>query len=117
MRPLQGILDKFSKFIDFHVVITENQNKRKYDNAEEYSLVYIFFIFNFQNVVQLFCCHFRGRYSDKFTCSTSVLWEVSEVIEKISTSRIFLELLKLFLGPDMFMKRFKNCGYTVLILS
>ena len=61
VRRLQGILDKFSKFIDFHVVITEKQNNRKMIMLENI-LQYIYFSFsNFQNVVPLFCCHFRGR--------------------------------------------------------
>ena len=74
-------------------------------------------ILNSTNVLQnlLFCCHSRGRYSGKFTHGTSVLWEVGEVIEKISTYRFFLNLLKLFLGPYIFIKQFKNWGSTVLL--
>ena len=48
-----------------------------------------------------------------FTYDTSVLWEVGEVIELIFTPRFFLNLLKLFLGPYIFIKQYKNWGSTV----
>ena len=38
----------------------------------------------------------KGGYIVLFTYGTSELWEVGEVIEKISTSRFFLNLLNLF---------------------
>ena len=45
-----------------------------------------------------------------FTYDTSVLWEVGEVIEKISTFRFFLNLFNLFIGPYIFIKQFKTGG-------
>ena len=59
-------------------------------------------------MVSLFCCHSRGRYSGKFTYAASISWEVGEVIEKIS--RFFSDLVKLFLGPYIFIKQSKNSG-------
>ena len=44
----------------------------------------MFLIPKSKDVVPLFCFHSRGRYSGKFTYGTSTLWEVGEVIEKIS---------------------------------
>ena len=70
--------------------------EKKNDNAVQifFSIyIYIYFILSSKNMVPLFCCQFRGRYSDKFTHGTSVLWEIGEVIEKISTYRFFLNLL------------------------
>ena len=49
--------------------------------------------------------------------NTSILQEVGEAIEKISTFRCFLKLLKLFLGPYIFIKQSKNWGSTVLFTS
>ena len=140
----------------------------------KYSLIYIYFILSSKNMVPLFCFQFRGRYSGKFTHSTSVfcssyrknlhiqiflklavivLWtrffhktnlkmgvnhlvsklgaphyqhfiqnssilqEVGEAIEKISTFRFFLNLLNLFLGPYKLIKQSKNGGSIVLFSS
>ena len=83
----------------------------------KYSLVYICFILSSKNMVPLFCCQFRGRYSGKFTHGTSVLCEIGEAIEKISTFRFFLNLLYLFFGPYIFIKQIKKWGSTVLFPS
>ena len=52
-----------------------------------------------------------------FTYDTSVLWEVGEAIEKISTFRFFLNLLKSFLGSYISIKQSKNWGSAVLFSS
>ena len=90
--------------------------QQKIHNAGKYSLVYVFFVF--KNVGLLFCCHSRGRYSANLTYGTSVLWEVSEVIEEISTAfSTFPNLLNLFLLPCIFKMGLKNLGLTSLFLN
>ena len=65
----------------------------KNDNAVQIFFSIYIFHSQFQKYGSIVLLQFRGRYSGKFTHGTSVLWEIGEVIEIISTYRFFLNLL------------------------
>ena len=66
-------------------------------------------------MVPLFCCQFRWRYSGKFTHGTSVLWEIGEVIEKISTFRFLFKLPVIVLWTKYFHKTNFKMGVNRLV--